>query len=51
MDLQMTETNNLGDIYADVSAELCNKHVKRLSQLKNLFGEVYDGNCSSIFRT
>ena len=36
-------TSNLGDIYPEVSEELCNKHVKQLSKLKTLFGDIYDG--------
>ena len=39
-------TSNLGDIYPEVSAELCNKHVKQLSKLKTLYADVYD--CTSI---
>ena len=37
------ETNLLGDIYPDVSGELCNKHSKHLSKLKTIFGDIYDG--------
>lgn len=43
MTLPLLQTNNLGQVYPDVSSELCNKHVKQLSKLKSLFGEIYDG--------
>lgn len=41
-------TSNLGEVYADISEELFNKHAKLLSELKNRFADLYDGTTSSI---
>lgn len=43
MNCCISETSNLSDIYPDISEELCNKHAKLLSELKNRFTELYDG--------